>query len=153
MQILGKHFKNCLVYNLQPLILQPMLQSQRSRTHLRVLQIKNSILVHSVLFGLSRYLCIQLLQKVILMKVTEIAGYKQVSSRMPIGVRELWKKAQVSGKILKPKPFPGSGRFLAGGHHLVNQLWSFPGTWWRLDQRHLVDHQFPWLKAPSTKSI
>ena len=49
------------------------------------------------------------------MKVTEIAGYKQVSSRMPIGVRELWKKAQASGKILKSKPFPGSGRFLAGG--------------------------------------
>ena len=49
------------------------------------------------------------------MKVTEIAGYKQVSSRAPIGVRELWKKAQASGKILKSKPFPGSGRFLADG--------------------------------------
>ena len=47
--------------------------------------------------------------------MTENVAYKQVSSLMPNGARELWKRAHASGKILKPKPFPGSGRFLADG--------------------------------------
>ena len=42
-------------------------------------------------------------------------AYKQVSSLMPNGVRELWKKAHALEQILKSKTFPGSGRFLAGG--------------------------------------
>ena len=47
--------------------------------------------------------------------MTENVAYKQVSSLMPNGARELWKRAHASGKILKSKTFPGSGRFLAGG--------------------------------------